>query len=91
MKLKSLSLCVAIAAFAGACTESQSADVESVTAPRAPSANVQVKPEREPVHVAVRAVDHEGKAVGQARVLQLSPEVTDPRELGLTPVPAGPN
>ncbi|HEU4452690.1 MAG TPA: hypothetical protein VFR81_06495 [Longimicrobium sp.] len=85
MKPNTRILAIAMAAATTACAESQPADAVPARAP----ASVQVTPEREPVHVTVRAVDQEGTPAGEARALQLTPEAGDPGELGLTPVPAG--
>jgi len=91
MRLQGLTLALAIAGATAACTRSQPADAESADALRRPAARVQVAAEPAPAEVAVQAVDHEGKPVGEPRVLQLTPEAGDPKELGLTPVPAGAN
>jgi hypothetical protein len=92
MKLTTLGLCVASAvSLTAACGRSQPADADSAQAPGSPAASVQVTPEPTPARVAVTPVDQEGRPVGQARVLQLTPVTGDPKELGLTPVPSGAN
>lgn len=89
MKLNTLVLSVAIAATTAACADSQPADADSAQAPGQPAADVRVRAEPSAPPVSVRAVDHAGKPMGEPRVLQLTPEVGDPSEMGFTPVPAG--
>jgi hypothetical protein len=91
MRFQGFTLGLAIAAATAACTQSQPAAAESAEALQPPAASVQVAAEGAQAEVAVQAVDHEGKPVGEPRVLQLAPEAGDPKELGLTPVPAGAN
>jgi hypothetical protein len=42
---------------------------------------VRVTAEPSPPHVSVRAIDHQGKQMGEPRVVRLTPEAGDPREM----------
>ena len=86
MKLITLVLSLAIAATAG-CVDSPPADADSAKASRQPK-QVTAKPSPP---VKGRAVNHHGNPMGEPRVLQIAPEVGDPKEMGYTPVPAGSN
>jgi hypothetical protein len=86
MKLNMLVLSVAIAATTAACTDyADSAQASG----QPPAANVGVTAEPSPPHMSMWAIDHQGKQLGEPRVVQLTPEVDDPSEMGFTPVPAG--
>lgn len=90
MKPNPPKLCLAASfSLVAACTPSQPAETETARAPESAAERVQVTPETKPTAVTVTPVGPDGKPVGEARVLQLTPEAGDPKDLGLVPVPAG--
>jgi hypothetical protein len=89
MKSNTLVLSIAIAATTAACNDSQATNADPAQASgQRPAAYVRVTAEPSRTHVSARAIDHQGKQMGEPRVVQLTPEAGDPSEMGFTPVPA---